>query len=68
MAEIKDYKFLVINTITHEAILLNSYKSIEDFLEYNFDNKLSHNTIRQRLLDYKYFCFEDVIIKKLIWE
>ena len=68
MSEIKDYKFLVINTITHEAIILNSYKSIEEFLESIFDNKLSHNTIRQRLLDNKYFCFEDVIIKKLIWE
>jgi len=68
MSEIKDYKFLVINTITHEAIILNSYKSIEDFLDSNFYNKLSHNTIRQRLLDNTFFFFEDVIIKKLIWE
>jgi len=68
MSEIKDYKFLVINTITHEAIILNSYKSIEDFLDSNFNNKLSHNTIRQRLLDNTFFFFEDVIIKKLIWE
>jgi hypothetical protein len=64
----KDYKFLVIDTNSHDAILLNSYKSIEDFLDANCNNKLSHNTIRQRLLDNKFFFFEDVIIKKLIWE
>ena len=68
MSEIKDYKFLVIDSVSHGAILLNSYKSIEDFLDANCIHKLSHNTIRQRLLDNKYFCFEDVIIKKLIWE
>jgi hypothetical protein len=68
MSEIKDYKFLVIDSVSHDAILLNSYKSIEDFLDANCIHKLSHNTIRQRLLDNKYFCFEDVIIKKLIWE
>jgi len=68
MSEIKDYKFLVIDTVSHEAIILNSYQSIEDFLDSNFNNKLSHNTIRQRLLDNTFFFFEDVIIKKLIWE
>jgi len=68
MSEIKDYKFLVIDTVSHEAIILNSYQSIEDFLDTNCVHKLSHNTIRQRLLEYSFFFFEDVIIKKLIWE
>jgi len=67
MSEIKDYKFLVIDTVSHDAILLNSYQSIEDFLDANCIHKLSHNTIRQRLLDNNFFFFEDVIIKKLIW-
>jgi len=63
----KNYKFIVIDTNTNEAIVFKSYNSIEDFLKTVCNETLSHNSIRQRIVDEGYFEFEHLLIKKIIW-
>mgnify|MGYP006000070175 CR=1 FL=1 len=68
MEEKKNYKFIVIDTNTNEGIVFKSYNSIEDFIKTVCDETLSHNTIRQRIVDCGFFYFEHLLVKKLIWE
>ena len=68
MEEKKNYKFIVIDTNTNEAMIFKSYNSIEDFIKTVCDETLSHNTIRQRIVDGGFFYFEHLLVKKLIWE
>lgn len=63
----KNYKFIAIDTITNEAMVFKSYNSIEDFIKNVCNESLSHNSIRQRIVDEGYFEFEHLLIKKMIW-
>jgi len=63
----KNYKFIVIDTNTNEAMVFKSYNSVEEFIESVCTGKLSHNSIRQRIVDGEYFYFEHLLIKKLKW-
>lgn len=63
----KNYKFIAIDTNTNEAMVFKSYNSIEEFIKTVCNEKLSHNSIRQRIVDDEYFEFEHLLIKKLLW-
>ena len=63
----KNYKFIAIDTNTNESMIFKSYNSIEEFIKTVCDETLSHNSIRQRIVDEGYFEFEHLLIKKLIW-
>jgi hypothetical protein len=62
------YKFIIIQMSTKEAVIKNSYNAIEEFIQTVCTQTLSHNSIRQRIVQDGYFEFEDLIIKKLIWD
>lgn len=64
----KNYKFVAIDTNTNEAMIFKSYVSIEEFIKNVCENTLSHNSIRQRIVDEGYFEFEHLLIKKLSWD
>jgi len=64
----KNYKFIAIDTNTNESMIFKSYNSIEEFIKTVCDETLSHNSIRQRIVDEGYFEFEHLLIKKLIWD
>ena len=63
----KNYKFIAIDTNTTEAMVFKSYNSIEEFIKTVCNETLSHNSIRQRVVDEGYFEFEHLLIKKLLW-
>ena len=63
----KNYKFIVIDTNTNEAIVFKSYNSIEEFIKTVCNETLSHNSIRKRIVEEGYFEFEHLVIKKLNW-
>lgn len=64
----KNYKFIAIDTNTNEAMIFKSYNSIEEFIKTVCHETLSHNSIRQRIVDEGYFEFEHLLIKNLIWD
>jgi len=64
----KNYKFIAIDTNTNEAMVFKSYNSIEEFIKTVCNETLSHNSIRQRIVDEGYFEFEHLLIKKVLWD
>ena len=66
----KDYKYLIINKETGEAITKKNVREISEFIDLIYpDKKISHNTVSKRLKEdeKKYFEYYDLIIKELIW-
>jgi hypothetical protein len=63
-----NYKFIAIDTNTNEAMIFKSYNSIEEFIKTVCNETLSHNSIRQRIVEEGYFEFEHLLIKKLFWD
>ena len=66
----KDYKYLIINKETGEAIIKNNVREISEFISLIYsDKKISKDTVSRRLKENekKYFEYYDLIIKELLW-
>ena len=69
MEEDKLYKYIIINKEHTEVILINSYREISEFINTLYsDKKISHTTIGERLKDKKFFHYNDLLVKELIWK
>ena len=69
MEEGKLYKYIIINKEHTEVILINSYREIADFINTLYsDNKISHTTIGERLKEKKFFHYDGLLVKELIWK
>ena len=67
MAE-KIYKYIIIDTDTHDIVVKKSYREVADFINLvSEDNVISHNTVGARLSTNNHFEFNNLIIKGLIW-
>ena len=68
MAENKKYKYIIIDTTTHEVVVEQSYRSIADFINLIYpEDKISHNAVGERLRVHKFFNYYDLLIKELLW-
>ena len=68
MAENKKYKYIIIDTTTHEVVVEQSYRSIADFINLIYpEDKISHNAVGERLRIHKFFNYYDLLIKELLW-
>jgi len=68
MDKYKKFKYIIIDTTTHEVVMKNSYRSIADFINLIYpSDKISHNAVGERLRVHKYFNYYDLLIKELLW-
>ena len=68
MEKYKNFKYIIIDTTTHEVVMRNSYRSIADFINLIYpSDKISHNAVGERLRTHKYFNYYDLLIKELLW-
>tara|TARA_B100000029_G_C17502535_1_gene933181 strand:- start:1258 stop:1467 length:210 start_codon:yes stop_codon:yes gene_type:complete len=68
MEKNNNFKYIIIDTTTHEVVIKNSYRSIADFINLIYPNdKISHNAVGERLRAHKYFNYYDLLIKELLW-
>ena len=64
----KKYKYIIIDTTSDEVVLKKSYREIADFINTISDKDIiSHNTVRNNIKDTKFFYFNELLIKVLIW-
>ena len=68
MEKYNKFKYIIIDTTTHEVVMENSYRSIADLINLIYPNdKISHNSVGERLRAHKYFNYYDLLIKELLW-
>ena len=68
MEKYNKFKYIIIDTTTHEVVMRNSYRSIADFINLIYPNdKISHNAVGERLRAHKFFNYYDLLIKELLW-
>ena len=64
----KKYKYIIIDTTSDEVVLKKSYREIADFINTISEKDIiSHNTVRNNIKDTKFFYFNELLIKVLIW-
>ena len=64
----KKYKYIIIDTTSDEVVLKKSYREIADFINTISEKDIiSHNTVRNNIKETKFFYFNELLIKVLIW-
>lgn len=64
------HKYLIINEDNDEYYIKNSFREIETYINTIYpDNKTSHMSISRRIKesDNKYYKYNNIIVKQLIW-
>ena len=64
----KKYKYIIIDTTSDEVVLKKSYREIADFINAISEKDIiSHNPVRNNIKETKFFYFNELLIKVLIW-
>lgn len=62
------YKYIIIDRTSDEVVVRKSYREVADFINLvSSTDVISHNTVRTHLVAEKFFYFNDLVIKVLIW-